>query len=86
MRSDETGGSLSICVLSGDWRFPDEGAGGKKKVPNQAGQAEDSGISDSIREVVKKCLQVEPAERPDVDELTDIVQGVIAGLPEDEAS
>lgn len=26
MRSDETGGSLSICILGGDWRFPDEGA------------------------------------------------------------
>ncbi|KAI9878266.1 MAG: hypothetical protein M1830_001445, partial [Pleopsidium flavum] len=24
-RSEETGGSLSICVLGGDWRFPDEG-------------------------------------------------------------
>src|ERR1700710_397631 len=24
-RSEETGGSLSMCVLGGDWRFPDEG-------------------------------------------------------------
>ncbi|KAK0259010.1 Serine/threonine-protein kinase env7 [Friedmanniomyces endolithicus] len=24
-RSEETGGSLSLCVLGGDWRFPDEG-------------------------------------------------------------
>jgi len=86
MRSDETGGSLSICVLSGDWRFPDEGAGGKKKATNQTGQGEDSGISESIREVVRKCLQVEPAERPDVDELIEIVQGVINDLPEDGSS
>ncbi|KAK3904845.1 Serine/threonine-protein kinase [Staphylotrichum tortipilum] len=35
MRSDETGGSLSICVLSGDWRFPDEGPGGKKRKANK---------------------------------------------------
>ena len=83
MRSDETGGSLSICVLSGDWRFPDEGAGGKKKAKNQAGQSEDSEISESIREVVRKCLKVEPAERPDVDELMSIVEDVITGLPED---
>lgn len=86
MRSDETGGSLSICVLSGDWRFPDEGAGGKKKAKNQAGQSEDEGISESIREVVRKCLKVEPAERPDVEELMTIVEGVIAELPEDESS
>src|SRR3954453_10819853 len=36
LRSDETGGSLSICVLSGDWRFPDEGPGGKKKDKGKA--------------------------------------------------
>ncbi|RDL36840.1 Protein kinase-like (PK-like) [Venustampulla echinocandica] len=85
MRSDETGGSLSLCVLGGDWRFPDEGAGGKKKATNQTGQSEDSEINEGIREVVRKCLQVEPAERPDVDELTKIVEGVIAELPEDGA-
>jgi len=86
MRSDETGGSLSLCVLGGDWRFPDEGAGGKKKATNQPGQSEDSGISESIREVVRKCLKVEASDRPDVDELIEIVEGVIEELPEDEAS
>ena len=25
-RSDETGGSLSLCIMGGDWRFPDVGA------------------------------------------------------------
>ncbi|EPE36050.1 Protein kinase-like (PK-like) [Glarea lozoyensis ATCC 20868] len=82
MRSDETGGSLSLCVLGGDWRFPDEGAGGKKKATNQTGQSDDSEISEGIREVVRKCLKVEPAERPDVDELIEIVEGVIEQLPE----
>lgn len=86
MRSDETGGSLSLCVLGGDWRFPDEGAGGKKKVTNQQGQSEDSEISESIRDVVRKCLKVEPAERPDVNELIEIVTKVIDELPEDGAS
>lgn len=82
MRSDETGGSLSICVLGGDWRFPDEGPGGKKAPPrrtgtglNQSGGAGGGGagaaadevvISESIREVVRKCLKVEPSERPDM--------------------
>ena len=104
MRSDETGGSLSICVLSGDWRFPDEGKGkGKGKAGQQqqsqqsangsagsngangsAGAGEAGGISEPVREVVRKCLRVEPAERPDVDELIQIVEDLIAGLPEDD--
>lgn len=89
MRSDETGGSLSICVLGGDWRFPDEGPGGtKKKAPaprrtgtgmsqqgagagggagaGAAGAADEVVISEPIREVVRKCLKVEPSERPDM--------------------
>lgn len=77
MRSDETGGSLSICVLSGDWRFPDEGANGKKKMPapvrqgtnmSQSGakKEEEVTISEPIKEVVRRCLKVEPSERPDM--------------------
>jgi serine/threonine kinase 16 len=78
-RSDETGGSLSMCVLGGDWRFPDEGPQrGKQK----AAPAEDA-ISDGIKDVVRRCLAVETSERPDVDELIEIVQDVLNGLPED---
>ena len=84
MRSDETGGSLSMCVLGGDWRFPDEGPTGKKKAT--AGQGEDNGISEGIKEVVRQCLKVEPAERPDVDQLTKIVERVIEELPDDGSS
>lgn len=77
-RSDETGGSLSICVLGGDWRFPDEGIqrGKQKANPEDA-------ISDSVKEVVRKCLRLEPSERPDVDELIRIVEDVLRNLPED---
>lgn len=85
MRSDETGGSLSMCVLGGDWRFPDEGAAGKKKAKNQTGQDEDSEISEGIREVVRMCLKVEPAERPDIVQLEEVVERVIEGLENDEA-
>ena len=93
MRSDETGGSLAICVLSGDWRFPDEGPGGKKKqaAPKRTGTgmnasggaagaagaaapADDPTISEPVREVVRRCLRVEPAERPDIDELIQLVE------------
>lgn len=83
MRSDETGGSLSLCVLGGDWRFPDEGAGGKKKVGTGLGQGEGLAWSEPVRNVVRRCLKVEPAERPDVRELIGIVEEVIEGLPDD---
>jgi serine/threonine kinase 16 len=77
-RSDETGGSLSMCVLGGDWRFPDEGPQrGKQK------QVQEEGVSEQVKEVVRRCLKVEPSERPDVDELIGIVEGVLESLPED---
>ncbi|CAK7227907.1 Serine/threonine-protein kinase env7 [Sporothrix curviconia] len=96
MRSDETGGSLAICVLSGDWRFPDEGPGGKKQPPkpkrtgtgmsasggagasaSAAAAVEDLTISEPVREVVRRCLRVEPAERPDIDELIRLVEDTL---------
>ena len=77
-RSDETGGSLSICVLGGDWRFPDEGPQrGKQKQP-----AEEA-ISAPVKDVVRQCLKLEPSDRPDVDELITQVEGVLRELPED---
>lgn len=99
MRSEETGGSLSICVCSGDWRFPDEesmvNGGGKKKakakgklsngqVKGKEEEEEDGGISDSVREVVRRCLRVEASERPDVDELIEMIERVVEELPPDE--
>src|SRR3954468_21311307 len=55
MRSDETGGSLSLCVLGGDWRFPDEATASGKKDKSQP-----SSISDGPKDVVRRCLKVEP--------------------------
>ncbi|KAF5658759.1 nak kinase [Fusarium heterosporum] len=90
MRSDETGGTLSLCVLGGDWRFPDEGPAGVKRnnsMRPQQGQQQQQApaveISEPIREVVRKCLRVEPAERPDISELIQMVQTVIEELPND---
>ncbi len=95
-RSEETGGSLSICVLGGDWRFPDEGGNqgkgkGRQGAPAQNGSAngpvgEAGRVSESVREVVRACLQVEPAERPDVDQLIELMERCIEGLPEEGAS
>ncbi|KAF9770203.1 hypothetical protein IL306_012295 [Fusarium sp. DS 682] len=90
MRSDETGGTLSLCVLGGDWRFPDEGPAGVKRSnsmrPQQGHQQQQTPaieISEPIREVVRKCLRVEPAERPDINELIEMVEEVIEELPDD---
>ncbi|ROT37305.1 kinase-like protein [Sodiomyces alkalinus F11] len=108
-RSDETGGTLSLCILGGDWRFPDEGLQrtgtgalnkGKARAVDGAGAGAGAGaggggaangsagrppISEPVRDVVRRCLRVEPAERPDIDELIDIVERVIDELPEDDA-
>lgn len=104
MRSEETGGSLSICVCSGDWRFPDEesmvNGGGKKKVKKRKEDAkgkgkvgnghakeeeeQDEGISENVREVVRRCLRVEASERPDVDEVIEMIEKVVEELPPDE--
>ncbi|KAL8967844.1 MAG: hypothetical protein Q9183_002738 [Haloplaca sp. 2 TL-2023] len=96
MRSEETGGSLSICVLGGDWRFPDEesmaNGGGKKKAKGkgkgrdgqQGEEAGDGGISEEVKEVVRRCLRVESLERPDVDELIEMIERVVEGLPAEE--
>ncbi|KAL8927648.1 MAG: hypothetical protein Q9172_001277 [Xanthocarpia lactea] len=97
MRSEETGGSLSICVLGGDWRFPDEesmanGGGRRKKKKNDAKgkgkegdeREEDGGISEGVREVVRRCLRVESSERPDVDEVIEMIEKVVEELPSDD--
>ncbi|KKY14417.1 putative serine threonine protein [Phaeomoniella chlamydospora] len=93
-RSEETGGSLSICVLGGDWRFPDEGRDKKGKARqgqpiHQNGEAtgpNESVISENVRDVVRRCLQVEPAERPDIDELIELIEKVVDELPDDGVS
>ncbi|KAI9748849.1 MAG: Adenylyl-sulfate kinase [Chaenotheca gracillima] len=89
-RSEETGGSLSLCVLGGDWRFPDEGnaqakkTGSNKPAPtaDEANGTPHEAISEGVRDVVRRCLKVESSERPDIDELIAIVQEVV-GQTED---
>ena len=89
-RSEETGGSLSLCVLGGDWRFPDEGPAeakrGKRRMTDEVeggqGKREDI-ISAGVKDVVRACLKVEPAERPDIDALIAMVEGLVEGLPDE---
>ncbi|KAI1821266.1 serine/threonine protein kinase/TGF-beta stimulated factor [Xylaria intraflava] len=88
MRSDETGGTLSMCVLNGDWRFPDEGPKRQNTGKNTVGTSSGPGagvVSEPIKEVVRRCLKVEPNERPDIDELITMVEQVLEELPDDEA-
>lgn len=85
-RSEETGGSLSICVLGGDWRFPDEGHQRNGKDKAKAQERAEGSISEPVKDVVRKCLKVEQAERPDIDELIAMIENVVAGLPEDDAA
>lgn len=60
---------------------------GKQRVVDAHAEAEakkkDSGISEAVKDIVRRCLQVEPAERPDVNQLVEMVEDVIAGMPED---
>lgn len=92
MRLDEMGGLLSICVLSGDWRFLDEGLGVKKNKGKGlvffggvmvVVVIEEEGISELIWEVVRRCLRVELSERLDIDELIEMVEWVLEVLFED---
>jgi len=78
---------LSLCVLGGDWRFPDEGAaeakrGKQRVVSGEQARPKEYAISEPLKEVVRRCLKVEPSERPDVDELIEMVEEVVAALPD----
>ncbi|KAL4957812.1 MFS general substrate transporter [Aspergillus filifer] len=88
-RSEETGGSLSMCVLGGDWRFPDEKSGatkGKGKAGEEPKQDSAASISAPIKDIVRRCLQVEPSDRPDIDELIQLLKDVIKELPDDDVN
>ncbi|OAA43054.1 Protein kinase-like domain protein [Cordyceps fumosorosea ARSEF 2679] len=102
MRSDETGGTLSLCIMGGDWRFPDQYPNGAKRVNSiqvakakaaaggtaaaggggaGEGSSGEAAISEPIREIVRQCLKVEPAERPDIHQLITMVENVLQNLP-----
>lgn len=87
-RSEETGGSLSLCVLGGDWRFPDEGPAearrGKQRVSDaDAPRKKEGVVSEPVKEIVRVCLKVEPTERPDINQLIAMVEDVVARLPDE---
>lgn len=64
-----------MCIMGGDWRWPEE--------PGKKGKSNPSdSFSEGVKEVVSQCLRVEPNERPDVDQLMQLVKDAIAQLPE----
>ncbi|KAK6351908.1 hypothetical protein TWF718_005052 [Orbilia javanica] len=65
------GGSLALAIASGDWKFPATG---------QMGARVEGDVGDKTKEVVRKCLAVEPEARPGIKELIGVVKGAIAAL------
>lgn len=70
MRSDETGGTLSLCIMGGDWRFPDQSPNGAKRVNSiqvakakaaagtaGAGAGEDNSGESAISEAIREIVR-----------------------------
>ncbi|KAG8526930.1 uncharacterized protein KY384_008359 [Bacidia gigantensis] len=83
MRSDETGGNFR---MRGGGKDKGKGKGQANGQANGSGEGkkEDGKIGERVKEVVRCCLKVEPAERPDIDELIRMLEDVIADSPEDD--
>ncbi|KAF3280549.1 hypothetical protein TWF970_002765 [Orbilia oligospora] len=62
------GGSLALAIASGDWKFPGTG---------QMGARVEGDVGDKTKDVVRKCLAVEPDARPDIRELIGVVKEAI---------
>lgn len=77
LATEESGGSLALAVCSGSYAFPEVGRLGGRK-PGQ------KDVSESVKNIVKMCLRVEPSERPGIRELIAETKKVIDELPEDE--
>ncbi|KAK6359970.1 hypothetical protein TWF696_001093 [Orbilia brochopaga] len=66
------GGSLALAISSGDWKFPAGGQTGARPENEEVGEA--------TKEVVRKCLVVEPEGRPDIQALIQIVSEALDEL------
>ncbi|RVD81356.1 uncharacterized protein DFL_009222 [Arthrobotrys flagrans] len=65
------GGSLALAIASGDWKFPAAG---------QMGARVEGDVGEKTKDVVRKCLAVEPETRPNIKELIGVVKEAIAAL------
>ncbi|KAA8895111.1 kinase-like domain-containing protein [Sphaerosporella brunnea] len=77
LATEESGGSLALAICSASYGFPQQGRLGGRK-PGE------KDVSDPVKRIVRMCLKVEPAERPDVATLIEEVERVIEELDDDE--
>lgn len=61
----EQGGSIAMAVLNGSYKTPSSG---------------EDPYSEKTREIIKRCIQVKPEERPDIDEVIELTQSALRGL------
>jgi serine/threonine kinase 16 len=81
-RAERIGGSLSLCVLSVDFRFPMEdykrpknsNPRAPKTTGNENGDALLTTPSMEVQAIVRQCLNLNPTERPDLDDLINIIE------------
>ncbi|KAJ8102519.1 kinase-like domain-containing protein [Lipomyces tetrasporus] len=59
LQSSESGASLSLAIINGQYRFPD------------------AKYSERTKDVIRACLTVEPANRPDIDKVIAMIQGAL---------
>ncbi|KAI5844311.1 kinase-like domain-containing protein [Tricharina praecox] len=77
LATEESGGSLALAICSGSYSFPQPGRLGGRKVGEKD-------VSESVKNLVRMCLKIEPAERPDIRKLIAEVQAVVNELEDDE--
>ncbi|GAC94527.1 likely protein kinase [Pseudozyma hubeiensis SY62] len=61
----EQGGSIALAVLNGSYKTP---------------PSSEDPYSEKTREIIKRCIQVKPDERPDVDAVIELTQAALRGL------
>ena len=61
----EQGGSIALAVMNGAYKMPSGG---------------EDPYSEKTREVIKRCIQVKPEDRPDIDQVIELTQAALRGL------
>ncbi len=61
----EQGGSIAMAVLNGSYKTP---------------PSSEDPYSEKTREVIKRCIQVKPEDRPEIDEVIELTQAALRGL------
>ncbi|GAC72100.1 serine/threonine protein kinase [Moesziomyces antarcticus T-34] len=61
----EQGGSIALAVLNGSYKTP---------------PSSQDPYSEKTREIIKRCIQVKPEDRPDIDQVIKLTQTALRGL------